>query len=103
MNYFKRIKSTSIAILLLGLGLMTSEVSAEEHPGKVLFDDNNCMQCHAGLGFKISPNPKMTVTDKASLAKTVTLCSNNLHLGLFDDEIGHIADYLNQKYYKFDH
>lgn len=80
-----------------GLIAFSSLSYAEEHPGKVLHEEANCMKCHAAKPY----NPQKT-DSWPKLVKTVTFCNNNLNTGLFDDEIEQLADYLNQTYYHHD-
>ncbi|MCF6254367.1 MAG: hypothetical protein L3J38_06415 [Thiomicrorhabdus sp.] len=88
-------KTYSLSLLILSGLLSSNSVLAEPHPGKVLHDDNNCIRCHVDKPY--SP----TKTDSyPKLIKRVTFCNENLGIGLFDDEIEELADYLNDTYYK---
>lgn len=84
-----------LTLSLAGASLLTSQVAlAEIHPGAELHESANCMSCHTAKPY----NPK--VTDSfPKLVKKVQFCSDNLGLGMFEDEINHLADYLNETYY----
>lgn len=64
--------------------------------GKKLFDEANCMSCHATKPF----NPEKTQSFQ-SLKKRVAFCSNNFNAGWFDEDIQQVAAYLNNTYYHF--
>ncbi|VAW49391.1 hypothetical protein MNBD_GAMMA04-1450 [hydrothermal vent metagenome] len=88
-------KTLSLSMAIFSQALIPQAVMAEPHPGKVLHDDNNCMRCHAEKPY----NP--TKTDSfPKLIKSIRFCNDNLGIGLFDDEIEELADYLNNTYYQ---
>lgn len=74
--------------------LLFSQAAQAEHPGKVLHDDANCLKCHTSKPYDPSKTDSWP-----KLVKTVQFCNNNLNVGLFEDEVEQLADYLNQKYY----
>lgn len=83
------------SILTLGLfSFFIGTAQANDMPGKALFDEANCMKCHAAKPFQ----PDKTNT-YPKLIKMVDFCNNNLNSGWFDDEIEMVADYLNKEYY----
>lgn len=83
------------SILTLGLfTLFMGSAQASEMPGKALFDDADCMQCHAAKPFQ--PNKTNTYP---KLVKAVAFCNNNLNTGWFDDEVELVAEYMNKEYY----
>ncbi|WP_321323241.1 hypothetical protein [Thiomicrorhabdus sp.] len=84
----------SLSAVALGYILFSNNASASEMPGKALHDSANCMKCHAAKPY----NPQKTDTYE-KLVKTVAFCNSNLHIGLFDDEVNEVADYLNATYY----
>jgi mono/diheme cytochrome c family protein len=87
------------AILLgyaLTLGVSSYSFAASDiAAGKQLHDDANCMRCHAGQPY----NPAKTDTYE-KLVKAVSFCNVNLNTGWFDDEVEHVAAYLNDAFYK---
>ncbi len=89
------LKSYAIPLVIIGSLLSSQTVMAEPHPGKVLHDDNNCLRCHVDKPY----NPSKT-DSFPKLIKSVRFCNENLGIGLFDDEIEELADYLNQTYYQ---
>jgi len=84
----------SLLAVALGFILFSNNTSASKMPGKALHESSNCMKCHAAMPY----NPQITNTYK-KLVKRVALCNTNLHIGLFDDEVNELADYLNATYY----
>ncbi|MCF6345132.1 MAG: hypothetical protein L3J00_01530 [Thiomicrorhabdus sp.] len=86
-----------LTITALSTLLLSSTAFAEPHPGKVLHEDNNCLKCHVDKPY----NPQKTDT-YPKLIKSVRFCNDNLGIGLFDDEIEELADYLNNTYYQHD-
>jgi len=76
-------------------------VLAEIHPGKVLFDDANCMKCHSTMGFNKPSLKKMAPDNYQDLQNAVAYCDQNLNVGWFDDEREEVVDYLNKTYYQF--
>ncbi|VAW46171.1 hypothetical protein MNBD_GAMMA03-791 [hydrothermal vent metagenome] len=85
-----------LVLTLFGTTLISS-ASAEPHPGKILHDENNCLKCHVNKPY----NPSKT-DSFPKLLKSIRFCNDNLGIGLFDEEIEEIADYLNKTYYKHD-
>ena len=89
-----------ISIMVTALSVCFSGAAFAELPGKVLHDEANCMKCHKNLGYNTDKTVRMSIGNKAQLNKAVNFCNNNLNIGWFDDEVGEVADYLNQEYYK---
>lgn len=89
--------NTALKIIIV-TGLSTSLFSqpslAESHPGKALHESADCMKCHTAKPY----NPQAS-NSYPKLLKAVEFCNNNLNVGLFEDEIEQLADYLNQTYY----
>jgi len=81
-------------ITTLGFTLFSVSAMAEDMPGKELHASANCMKCHAAKPYDPA---KTTTYDK--LVKKVASCNTNLHIGLFDDEVVEVAEYLNATYY----
>jgi len=86
--------SKFLPITALGFTLFSVNAMAEDMPGKALHTSANCMKCHAAKPY----NPEKTTTYE-QLVKKVASCNANLHIGLFDDEVVEVADYLNATYY----
>lgn len=85
-----------LTISALSTLLLSQTAFAEEpHPGKILHEDNNCLRCHVEKPY----NPSKT-DSYSKLIKSVRFCNENLGIGLFDDEIDELADYLNDTYYQ---
>lgn len=86
-----------LTITALSTLLLSQTAFAEPHPGKVLHEENNCLRCHAEKPY----NPSKT-DSYSKLIKSVRFCNENLGIGLFDDEIDELTDYLNTTYYQHD-
>ncbi len=84
-----------LTITTLSTLFLSHSAFAELHPGKVLHEDNNCLKCHVDKPY----NPVKTDT-YPKLVKSIRSCNDNLGIGLFDDEIEELADYLNDTYYQ---
>ncbi|WP_319379706.1 hypothetical protein [Thiomicrorhabdus sp.] len=82
--------------LVLGLTLISSLSVAAPHPGKELHEAADCMKCHTAKPY----SPEKT-TSFPKLVKMVGFCNDNLNVGMFEDEVEQLADYLNQTYYHF--
>ena len=78
--------------------LSSSVILADIDNGKELFDQNNCVKCHATSQFKFRED-KVHNYDK--LHSMVDACAFNTKVGWFDDEVEDVASYLNQNFYKF--
>ena len=83
-------------LIIMGLStiLMSSAFANDEMPGKALHDEANCLKCHASKPY----NPAKTNTFP-KLVKAVSFCNDNLNSGWFEDEVNHVAEYLNATYY----
>lgn len=81
--------------LAAALFLSSQFALADAHPGAALHDDANCMSCHTDQPY----NPSVT-TSFPKLLEKVGACNANLNVGMFDDEVAQVAEYLNQTYYK---
>ncbi len=60
---------------------------------------DNCTSCH---GDEIYSREGRRVDNLARLDRQLLLCNQQIGLQLFDDELAHIAAYLNQNYYRFE-
>lgn len=73
--------------------------------GKAMVD-KNCISCHAakygGDGSGIYTRENRKVNTASQLITQIRNCNTMLGLKWFEDEELHVANYLNQTYYKFD-
>lgn len=84
-------------LIVLGLStlFMSSAFANDSMPGKALHADANCLKCHATQAYNPTKTPSFP-----KLVAAVTYCNENLNSGWFEDEITHVAEYLNETYYK---
>ena len=101
------------AAFLLGLGLSLGSNSAHA----VLFAKGNaelgaklhaktCASCHNsmmpdGKGEELYSEDFRKVTDAGGLKTMVQFCATRTNSGWFDEELEHVARYLNDNFYKF--
>lgn len=85
---------------LLALVLLPSvpAAAASPTPGQPLHE-THCLGCH---GPETYTREDRKVTSRDGLQRQVQRCELALGLRWFDDEIGAVADYLNQSYYRFE-
>ena len=88
-------KKINLSLLLL-LSSLYAQTPFEE--GQELYDDANCVKCHAPSSFKHREN-KVNNIDK--LAKKVKACEFNTHTGWFDEERAEVVKLLNHQYYHY--
>lgn len=73
--------------------------------GKAMVE-KNCIECHAakygGDGSAIYTRDNRKVNTYSQLITQIRNCNTMLGLKWFEDEELHVANYLNQTYYKFD-
>lgn len=73
--------------------------------GKAMVE-KNCISCHAakygGDGSAIYTRDNRKVNAASQLLSQIRNCNTMLGLKWFEDEELHVANYLNQTYYKFD-
>lgn len=73
--------------------------------GKAMVE-KNCIECHAakygGDGSGIYTRENRKVNTASQLITQIRNCNTMLGLKWFEDEELHVANYLNQTYYKFD-
>ena len=84
-------------IIILSL-LLSFSLLADVHNGEKLFNENNCIQCHAVNNLKPREHK---VNSFIKLKKIVGACSFNTDTGWFDDEVMDVTHYLNENYYHF--
>jgi hypothetical protein len=73
--------------------------------GRKLVEEKRCETCHnnktMGDAKAIYLRKDRKVTGWEKLKAQVAACNSELNLQLFPDDEEHIAEYLNQTYYKF--
>lgn len=74
-----------------------AEPNLDLHPGKLLHD-TNCISCHDTGSYTRAARK---VSDFPKLLAQVQRCDATLGPRLSDDEIGKVADYLNQAFYRY--
>lgn len=61
--------------------------------------DENCNSCH---GSELYTRKDRLVTSRSGLTNQVQRCELALGLTWFDEDVENAAEFLNQKYYRFD-
>ena len=99
MKYFNNLinKFLSVSILLVTTNSFALSDMAEE--GKELYSNANCTQCHGNINSFDFKNHK--VKNKHDISQWVKNCDANLETGWFPEEQTNVAEYLNQKHYKY--
>lgn len=89
-----RLRPLALAILagLCGTAAAADPAAAQALHGK------HCISCHDA---SVYTRDNRRVTSRAGLETQVRRCDQALGLRLFDDEIGGLAAFLDQHYYKF--
>lgn len=80
----------------------TKAPASDPHPGMAIHEQN-CAACHISThdeAFYTRPDRKIQSYDK--LQGMVRMCDANLGTQLFDEDMEHIGEYLNQAFYKFE-
>lgn len=99
-----------LIIIFLGLGVNTAYAEnpfaqGDAKIGKAMVE-KNCIECHAakygGDGSAIYTRDDRKVNTPSQLITQIRNCNTMLGLKWFEDEELHVANYLNQTYYKFD-
>lgn len=85
-------------LFAIALVLLVPAAAASPTPGEPLHEAN-CISCH---GPEIYTREDRKVTSLPGLQRQVQRCELALGLRWFDDEIGAVADYLNEQYYRFE-
>ncbi len=74
--------------------------------GKALVE-KNCVSCHVsrlgGDGSAMYTRNPRKINSSAALLAQIRTCNTMIGSKLFEDEELHVASYLNNTYYKFDH
>ena len=84
--------------ILLSFLCFSTQLSADHEEGEELFHDASCMSCHNDEDF----GAKKKIQGFKKLYKAVDACRFANDAEWFDDESAEVAEYLNDKYYKFD-
>ena len=94
--------------LLSGINVAHAEnpfAKGDAKIGKAMVQ-KNCIECHAakfgGDGSAIYTRDNRKVNTSSQLITQIRNCNTMLGLTWFEDEELHVANYLNQTYYKFD-
>lgn len=91
---------TVIAVFLF----IPSVHAADPNRGKELYEAR-CTSCHVqmfgGDGSKIHTRADHKMNSLDALGKQVRLCTHNLNINWYDDEIQDVIHHLNTTYYKF--
>ena len=73
--------------------------------GRKLVEEKKCEACHRSKTYgdakAIYLRKDRKATSWEKLKARVAACNSELNLGLFPDDEEHVAEYLNQAYYKF--
>jgi len=88
-------------VLPLGIPAFAADVAA----GRKLVEEKKCEICHhnktLGDAKAVYLRKDRRVTSWEKLKAQVAACNTELNLQLFPDDEEHIAEFLNQTYYKF--
>ena len=102
------LKSLILIFLSLSMSLAYAEnpfAQGDAKIGKVMVE-KNCISCHAAKygadGSNIYTREDRKVNTSSQLLTQIRNCNTMLGLKWFEDEELHVANYLNQTYYKFD-
>lgn len=89
---------------MLILLTVSSVNAADLKRGKQLYEAQ-CTSCHVqmfgGNGSKIHTRTDRKISSLSALGKQVRLCTNNLNISWYDDEIQDVIHHINTSYYKF--
>jgi cytochrome c2 len=100
-------------LLFISVFCLSSNLAYAENPfaagdaktGKAMVE-KNCIECHTakygGDGSAIYTRENRKVNTASQLITQIRNCNTMLGLKWFEDEELHVANYLNQTYYKFD-
>lgn len=98
-----------LALLAASIGTATAQTpalfrEADLELGQKLIAEHKCATCHArkvgGDGSAIY-RPKGRIQNPGALRGMVDLCSTELNLGLFPEEVTAVAAVLNRDHYRF--
>ena len=84
--------------ILISISLLSISLLADKEEAKTLFNESDCLKCHAVSTFKAREHK---VNNFKKLHKTVERCVNGSNAGWFEEEIKDVALYLNEDYYHF--
>ena len=84
------------ALILILIGTSPT-IIADAGKGKKLHDEH-CPKCH---GNEVYTRKDRFIDSRAALEKQVKRCQLNVGARWFDEDAGHVVDYLNQSFYNF--
>jgi hypothetical protein len=93
-------------VLLAGLTLSGPVLAAPDAAeGRKLVEEKKCELCHHNKTYgdakAIYLRKDRKVTSWEKLKAQVAACNSELNLQMFPDDEEHVAEFLNQTYYKF--
>lgn len=90
-------KSLKVLLPLTFFALTSnSSLAANPENGKQLYQEANCIKCHAE-----KPHSKEKSPSLERLISAVSGCNDNFAAGWFEDEVEDVAAYLNDAFYNF--
>jgi len=84
--------------IVLTLSLVGASLYADMEQGKEMFDEANCMECHAPSHFQTR---EKKVNSFKKLSGSVRACATNSGAEWFDEDADIVTEYLNEKHYHF--
>ncbi len=92
--------------LLLPLNLMAAALlPGDAQNGKMLHDNSSCMSCHiqmtSGKPDLLYTRDDRRISGLGGLIKQVGLCNKIQKVGLDENGVNDVVNYLNQSFYKF--
>ena len=102
------LKSLILIFLSLSVSFAYAENPFDQGDAKIgkAMVEKNCISCHAAKygadGSSIYTREDRKVNTSSQLLTQIRNCNTMLGLKWFEDEELHVANYLNQTYYKFD-
>jgi hypothetical protein len=93
------------ALVALNSLALPAHAQADAAAGRKLVEEKKCEVCHHNKTYgdakAVYLRKDRKVTSWAKLKAQVAACNSELNLQLFPDDEEHVAEYLNQTYYKF--
>src|SRR5688572_8708535 len=98
--------SRALLPLLIGVSLAAPALAqGDAAAGRKLVEEKKCELCHHNKTYgdakAIYLRKDRKVTSWEKLKAQVAACNSELNLQMFPDDEGHVAEFLNQTYYKF--
>lgn len=85
---------------LVCAGLLACGANANAEESAETLYRNHCLGCHDS---EVYTRANRQVTSTEGLQRQVQRCELGLGLQWFDEDIARVADYLNQRFYHFQH